>query len=406
MKRLLIIGLFVFNGFLNLTTIWAQGAFPFIKMDPSPAGNGLAGAYNALPTTDAFGAWYNPAQLGNFGMERTLAWNFYAQRTDLLPGFDADDPWFESSALALGYDRQINRDMTLSVGLSRIHSQHDYGKYLLTDDNGNPLGTYYPEEFYTQYAVGIGLHTFLDVNIGYGLKKITLKLYDIDPATSLVIAEKSKASAEDFGLQISVPVLSERMIQVQLYDVWKPFLAFHGGASLMNYGGLAKYLGEETILPRQAKFGLGLTAALSREYWGEEYRVIQFDWSTEARDDLYESQTKYAAFPGRINFYKHLIETGSDVETHRGFAIGLFETIRYSHGRYKGQGWEDEPETFGLRLGTRGLFRYLGSKNKTSALNVVYRHLELEYQHSEFDADKEHLLDGRAFKGVLIAWNL
>ena len=62
----------------------AQGeaAIPFLYQNPSPQFSGLGWTGVSLPNDDAFGFYYNPAQLGYFG--KTIICHFKPIRVQLI----------------------------------------------------------------------------------------------------------------------------------------------------------------------------------------------------------------------------------------------------------------------------------------------------------------------------------
>jgi hypothetical protein len=137
--------------------IYTSGAIS-TYLDPSVPSAGMGGATVAAFWTD-LNEWSNPALLG---YQRGFRYSY--GRAQLIPDL-ADDVILTSHRFAIG---------AYGVGISIAGkpidgfggTKLDYGENVVTDDEGNVIGTYHPYEKIRQFGLGVNLLEMLESLVG------------------------------------------------------------------------------------------------------------------------------------------------------------------------------------------------------------------------------------------------
>ncbi len=380
---------------LALSGAYAQGTsiFTFLLVPPASGLNGQAGAYTALPTTDFLGAFFNPAQLGNFGREKNIAFQSYTRKTDWLAGLSLSDVTFDSRGLALGYNLEsIFPDMPLSLGFAYYSGSLDLGTNIITDNNGTVIDRFDAREYYSAWSFGVGIDYVLRFNLGYTLKK----------ATSDVFPEKRNADVYDIGAQAILPVMAMWDEPYTVFNDQKVSFDVALGLALVNNGDAVNASGSVVPerLAREARIGYAFTWGLDKQFEGFSIQTIKISWSSEARDELVQAG-QYTAFPGNIDIWDNMIlgKSSADITVHSGWSVTVLEMIRYQRGHYKGGGFPEFVKTGGLSLSSRGLVNGLSLLLELPALRTANDHFEVNYFYSWYTGGNE-ALNGTAFSGI------
>ncbi len=407
--KLKMVSQFVIVAFLLLTIISnsnAQGeyALPFILIQPGANLNGMAGTFTALPTLDAFGPYYNPAQLGNFGRGINFSAQFYPKAVAYLPQFDLSDLNFNSSAVCTGYDlEKIFPQLPLSLGIGLINSKLNLGMNLITDENGIELGRFRSWESYTAYSIGLGFDYFLRLNLGITLKKIESKL-----AINTV-----KADAADYGMQCIIPVseLTEKICnsKILIMNEVKPRLDISMGYAVVNVGNKITYLDsdQKDPLPKQARMGYAVSIGAGKQIEDMQLDVLKWEWSSEAVDYLIDrdqaGNSSYISSPGEIRIWDNVLLGKSDknVRINKGWRVNLSEIFQYSHGISRDLYYGAEQRTSGWLLSSSGIFKLLAVESKNSLLNFVARHVYIDYCKMKYSIRNNSL--HREFEGIAVS---
>ncbi|MBD3225629.1 MAG: hypothetical protein GF313_12950 [Caldithrix sp.] len=388
-KNLIVISTFLL---ITISNVFSQGeaAVPFINIQPGPNLNAMAGAFAALPSTDAFGQYFNPAQLGNFGRKRNISYQFYTHKTQWLPVFNDYDLTLRSSALAIGYTlKNIFQNVPVSIGMGYIDTHLNLGEDVWTDENGDYLGTFHSKERYAAYSIGIGIDYYVRLNIGYTFKKIHSKLGMSD----------AKANAEDVGFQLTLPLIRTidtfRGKPFVFADGAIPFFDISLGLAQSNKGKKVRYISgnQGDPLPKQAKIGYAISFGLSKEYHASKVGLVKFDWSSEARDILVHrddyGKRNNTTFPGEIEIWDNVLQGKSNeqITVYHGWRIKLLDIFQYSQGRFKGPGYPTFQRTHGFLFSTTGLLQWLNVNYDWSVLKYAVKHFELCYMGTRYTAD-------------------
>jgi hypothetical protein len=130
----------------------AQGAGRSLDIDTSIRSAAMGGAGEAVPWGGDGDAWANPALLG-YHRGLLHQWN----RTQLVPGLATD--------VFLVSERQSV--YACGVGLTQGDVHLDYGLSVLTDNEGNPIGTSRSFESSTYEGIGVSVSTLADALTGH-----------------------------------------------------------------------------------------------------------------------------------------------------------------------------------------------------------------------------------------------
>lgn len=378
------------------TNLQAQGeyAVPFLNYDLSPKLNGMAGTFTGLPTTEVYGAYFNPAQIGVFSQQYNFAVGFYPQKTDWLPGANWSDLTLYANAILLGY--KLNTELPVSVGFSYIYTKFNLGKNVWTDASGNELGEFNSYESCNAFTVGASTEYYLKYYFGISYKYIYSRLVPIKVKQLDGIAE---VSAFDIGVIISAPI-SDFILPEELKNInnFLPILDLSIGYSVLNLGDEVFYgdINQGDPLPRQARFGYGASFGLDYNYNDKTISILKFDFSSEARDLLAyrESENiKYKSMFGDIKFFDNVIrgKTSDEVVIHKGWRINVFNTFTYSEGKIKGDGFHLFDKSNGYSISTKGIFDWLINETQITTFVYIANHFSLEYSWSKYDSESEYL---------------
>ncbi len=372
-------------------------AVPFVGIHPGPNLNAMAGAFTALPTTDAFGAFFNPAQLGNFARERNFSVQFYPSKTIWQPGFKFENLTFQSRAVALGYNLQELTHIPLSIGAGYIGSKLDLGRAYQADNYGNIISSFDSWQSYDAYSLGLGLDYFIRFNLGYTFKNIHSKL---DEGTEVFLAE-------DLGLQLTVPLTEslKPLARAALPEAYSPSFDFSLGLTLANHdreSGLRTLHKGAGQLPKQARMGYAFSFGLDRQYHGFDIQTLRLDWSSEARNVLVQDGPD-PAFPGKIKIWDNIIQGKSTaaVAVHQGWRIKIYDTLQYSRGWFKGGGFPTSEKSYGFMIGSAGLLKYLTANSSSTDLKYAATHFELNYVFTRYSSSGPR--NGTEFQGLSLS---
>jgi len=405
----------LFTIFLLFAKSFAQGevVMPFLLIHPSPRLNGMAGAFTALPTSDPFGHYFNPSQLGNFSRENNISYSFHTPTMRWLPSFNFPDLYLDSKALSIGYNfKNLSPSIPISIGMGYINTLLNLGTNLWIDERGNVLGGYDSKEYYTAYSCGIGVDYYIKFNLGYTHKDITSNL-----AIGLIDSEdkvgSAKANAYDIGLQLTVPAISiiEKIkeINITIFGNFKPSADFHFGYAIMNIGDEVSYGSIwGNPLPRTAQMGIALSLGIDMPIKDIYFPLAKFDWSSEARDlliDRYQEGTfKYVSAPGDIAFWNNIIKGNytEKVYVYRGWRIQLLDFFEYNIGNYNGGGYGDDGvNTSSYMIRSKGMIKLLAMHFDNNILNFIADHFEASYACGSYSS-KDSPISGSTFNGVTL----
>lgn len=359
----------------------AQGeaAIPFLYQNPSPQFNGLGLTGVSLPNDDAFGFYYNPAQLGYFGQNRNLSFQTYPGS---INWFNFRELKINSSAFNVGYNfkKELN-GFNLSAGAGYIHSKFSFGTFI------GPSGPYESYDSFDAYGFGAAVNYYITVAIGITFKSIQSQFRE-DPASSLAHSKPLETNAIDYGLLLILPItklFDNYTVELSKNSKLIPEFNYSLGYSRLNIGDEIYYINPSQIDPIPLTARLGHTVSLGFDYEDENIsiKMVGYDFIIEADDILIErkeSGFSYQGMLGDIDFVKNLIQLKPDnkVVIHKGHAIKLVETIVILNGSFTGRAFRGI-KSDGLVISSIGLFKWLNSITENNILRFIANHIELKY---------------------------
>ncbi|MFC2088875.1 hypothetical protein ACFLSX_04675 [Calditrichota bacterium] len=401
--------LILFQIYCFTITLTVQGEFaaPFLITDPSANLNGMAGAFTGLPVDDVYGAYFNPAQLGNLGRNNSIAVGFYPIKTRWLPKINISDLTYHASAFAIGYE--FSTSIPISIGLGYIYSKMDWGENVWTDASGNELGKFHSYESCDAFSFGMRLDYLLEFNLGLTIKDINLNLF---PAYFKVGGNNEDAKTDvlalSYGILINVPFVNilNEFYRTLNENKFTPFFDVSLGYSIHNIGSELNYRlhGENEPMPRQARLGYGISIGLIQKYHGYNINVIKFEYSNEARDFLINREAgkiEYQDLMGDIDFFDNVIagKSSENVDIFHGWRLRIVDTFQYSIGRIESNGYFEFKESTGILVSSKGLLIWLSGNIEDNTLKYIADHFIFEYAWSKYNSDNEYY-DNTEYKGI------
>ena len=391
--------------------LFAQGEATalFLLINPSPESNSIGKAGTALPTTDSYGFYLNPAQLGYASRTNVISGQTYPVKTKWLPNFNFTSITYNGTALTLGYKFDMQtRILPRSLGFGFMKGTLDYGENNQTDAFGNLIGTFDSQESFDAFAIGAGWDFYVNLNLGITYKIITPRLSPV-----LVGAERSesevKENAFDFGGLLIVPVLrffntidSERMTPTpKLFG----FLNASIGYAKTNIGGKVTFvdIDQQDPLPRQAQLGYSLSTGFDIRYKFIRINAITIDWSVDAVDLLVNRDGSYrGGLTGDIDIGNNLILAKGDekVDVHKGARFQLLETLQIGVGKFQGPGFPSGPKTWGFGVKLNGILKFATAGSFSRLSNILRDHIDVRYTRAKYNTEVEHPLAGTTYQSL------
>lgn len=380
----------VFLSFLLIFSekVFSQGeaAVPFLYQNPSPQLNGLGLTGVSLPNDDAFGFYYNPAQLGYFSQNHNMSFQTYPGSVNW---FNFDQINLYGTAFNVGYNfkNEIN-GLNLSAGAGYIHSKFSFGS-----------SSY---DSFDAYGFGAAVNYYITIAIGITYKSIQSQL-------SLAYSKPLDANAIDYGLLLTLPIIklfNNHTIELSNNSKLIPEFNYSLGYSRLNIGNEIYYIDPAQSDPLPLTARLGHTVSLGFDYEAKDISInmIGYDFIIEADDILIDrkgSGFSYQGMLGDIDFGKNLIQIKPDdnVVVHKGHAIKLVETITLLSGSFSGRHLENI-STDGFIIGSGGLFKWLSSVIKNTMLKYFASHFEIKYINTTISYDSNLETD---FSGLSVS---
>ena len=334
--------------FFLLTTggVFAQGeaALPFLLIDPSAKGNGMAGAMTSV-SHDASASYYNPACL-----VRTKRFSGETNRLTWMPVFYNELNYHQTS-------EAFNIPKYGWFGLNFIY--FDLGESVWTDETGAELSTFHSYEWAT--SIGYAYRYSNSTSFGINLKLIQSNLPDKSVGTENQDG-KLTTYAFDIGfLQQNIlkdysyreRFLNERLTKWSMHRQ-PPGISV--GLSISNIGPKIKYIDRSQADPLPQNLRLGI----SWNYMDTD--VISLITSIEFNKLLVKKDTMGRADPfykagftswseGGLNSITTGIGQQISIMTLFAMRIGYFyEDPGYGGRKYLSYGFSYGPET--LRINT------------------------------------------------------
>ncbi len=378
---------------------------PILTTSPSPKLNAMAGIGVALPTTDSYGQFYNPAQVAFAARHSNFSIHFLPGGQDLS---NTGKPELKSSASNLGYQLRGRRDeKSVSLGIGYINSDLDLGAKTFVDSMGNPIRTTVQNENYYSITLGVGFTYFVDINLGLTYKSIISNPGFIQISDNEIVQARDYIGTWDYGILITAPL--HRFIFKPGKDAkLRPLLDFSVGYSKTNSSSEIKYNDfiPELPLPRTARLGYSARGGIGITFERKHFQAFEAYFSVEANDLLVKQEDNgfsYQGFIGDIDISKHIIKAQGDekVTSRVGYGIELFETLYLAGGFYEGGGFE-KTNTFGFGIRTKGIFRLFQTKYTKNAFSFIFDNMDFQYYSSVYSV---YPGDEVRFNGVMVSFS-
>jgi hypothetical protein len=359
----------------------------------------------------------NPAHLGMFSQHSRFS--FDHNFSSWLPSFSSDIS-YRTFGFAGGFNlRDVSAEApSLSVGLAYSRVQLDLGEFVATNSDGTPIGTYEAFETSDQYTLGVGIDYHIRASAGIAFKRVSSHLGA--PTLQSQLGEyTTPVNLYDYGFFLEVPfmeIASEvRGEQLHILPYVSPLVDFSIGFAHSNLGTQrVVYVDAARAdpLPRYARTGIGLRLGL--EYADEdlEIRPVTFKWTVEANDLLFRRFAQgweYQDGLGDIDFFREVIsgKTNSETIKKKGWEFDILEIVSLRGGRFE----EDvnrgnrnfSTSGYGVRLaGILKFFRSVESPDTDSVLRFLVDHVDVRYNHSEYQTDAGQPLANTRFDAFTV----
>lgn len=392
------------------SSVFSQGetAVSFLRVSPSATLNGMGGVGVALPNSEPFAFFYNPAQLGFQSRTHNFGFQFYPSKSEIEVPYGIDNYTFNNLAINGGYKFENGiKSLPLSLGFGYMRGELNYGENIITNDAGLEIGRYESKEYYHAFAVGVGLDFYVNLNFGLTYKNISSKL-----GPAILVEEESgdfnaNENAFDFGVLMTIPTL--RFLANRFEGNSKPLIPYCDvsfGYAITNIGGKVEYLlkTQADPLPRTALIGYAISTGINYKLKDNLLRMISLEWSSEANDLLVirkaGGETEYQGLLGDINLWDNFIFGKSDdqVESRHGVRFQFFELIGFSFGKYNMRGG-DGIGANGFSLNLSGFVKAMSWAGAKS-MNFAAHHFDLQYSWSQYDSDEPGFIYNTSYQSI------
>lgn len=373
--------------------LYSQGglsAVPFLSLQQSPLLQSAGQIGAAIPSNDALGFYFNPANLGYSSKENQTSYFMMPDKAKWLRYYGIS---LNTYGFNLGYNFE-KKDSTLpiSVGLGFIHNIIKYGGV--------------SEDYFNCFSIGASFNYLLLFNLGFSIKPFNSKL-SIDPVTNK--SYEASGTAYDFGFLVIAPV-SELFFTNIKYAIdenlfIKPSFTFSTGTSITNIGKEIYYVSpsQSDPIPRTARLGYNFSLGFDLLYNQYKLSLFNYSFTAEAEDILIKtdasSHFRYQGYLNDLKFGENLVALKGDqkILVHKGHIFRLFETIIITSGRINGGGYNRKSN--GIGVSSEGIFKSLSMIIQNPLLNFFTNHFTFEYYNTNIftDTNNESNFNGLAF---------
>jgi hypothetical protein len=390
--------------FINL--LFAQGntVLDFLSINPSPESNSLGRSGAALPTTDSYGFYINPAQLGYASRSTVIAGQFYPGEKNFLPSIPAIDFTYNSWVFSLGYNYKDHPVfLPRCLGFGFMKNTFDYGTYTVTDMEGS-TEEIHSRETVDAFSLGVGWDFYVNLNLGFTYKIINSRPIPLPGFDTGEIKE----NAVDYGMLLIIPALKFlNKKDDKPYPRRTKFFGFFDvalGYAKTNIGDKVLYYDPNPApIPRTAQLAYTLSGGIDMEYKNVSLNAFSLDWSADAVDLLVDEQGNYqGGFWGDIDVWNNLILAKSDdeVRSHKGLRFQCLEALQFGYGKLRGPGIEEDTKTWGFGVKLKGLMK-LFTANSYSQLAIILReYVDVQYLWAKYIGDENNLLYGKTYQSI------
>jgi hypothetical protein len=375
-----------------------ETAIAILNIPPSPFLNGMGAVGAALPSSDEFGFFHNPAQLAYHTRNTPLSAHFHP--LDIEISSEAK-PMLKGSAFNIGFNvGGRDRRIPINFSLGYMSMELDAGEAIYRDATGNELTRILSSEYYDAFALAMGIRYHVEFYAGINYKTVTSQPGYLVVAENQLFKMREQLGVVDYGFLMRIPIfrIPNRMSPVneQIMAKYRPFLNASLGYAKSNIGDEVKYNDELPLqpLPRIAKLGYGLSFGFDLQIRRTFIRAVQIDWSVEANDLLVKgsgSNFDYQSVMGDINISRNIFRAQGDtkVQSRLGFSIDVAEFFRYSIGYFEGGGI-DKRTTRGFGIRTKGIFKLFRKRYTQNWYSYIVNNLDIRYFYSTYYVNPDH----------------
>lgn len=347
MKSHIMLFFLVISFSLKTGNLFAQGeaAVPFLLIDPSVKGQGMAGAMGSV-TNDASAMFYNPACL-----VRSERFSGEINRLGWMPQFKFDDLNYYQTAATYHFPEYG------WFGINFIY--FDLGENIWTDERGTEMGTWDSDEW--ALTLGYAYKHSNSISLGINMKVFQSNLTDRNIIFGSETGDgKVTSYAFDIGF-LQQNILSgycyKKRILDERYTKWtlhRPPPGISLGITLSNIGPAITYIDkkQEDPIPQNLRLGLSWNY-LDTDIIGL-ITSVDFNKLLVKKDDSGKADPFYKALftswsEGGLNSITTSIGQQISIMTVFAFRIGYFyEDPNYGGRKYISYGFSFGPETLSL----------------------------------------------------------
>ncbi len=394
--------------FLGMTLCgYCQSYFVSPAFSHSSLLSGQGGTGTSVLTDDPFAFSLNPAQLGSWSKTNNIGSHFYTSKTNLFLGRDVT---FDNQAVTIGLNlKQAVRNLDISVGFGFINSTLDRGTKGFSYIGGtDPIVVSNLTDIYKAYALGVGLHSFIDLSFGFTWKHGTLN-HPENPEYLKYTDGDSKIDFFDYGVLMNVPLHEYILPAQRIVEGYDPFINLSIGLVRRNQGDNI-YVGAArgyAAGPRQTNLGYSLNFGTDAAFCKRKVKAFSVTWTTEAERFLYENSAgagdediHYAGGLGGISVIRNLIARKGDdqIMCRRGFGVELAGFLTISRGNFSGAG-AGYDKTYGFSVKGSGLLQLINCMANSEIIEYLVNHFDLQ-----FHQGTQHYasLPGMDFNGLVL----
>lgn len=381
----------------------ATPAFPFLEILPDARsvmnGGALTGLNSELPS--AF--YYNPAQLGNFGVENRISTQIHPVGNKwFVPGINQF-----STILAFGYSFEA---IPIQMGIGIMNSGFDYGTVTVRTLDESYTKTYKAKDVANSFSVGLQYHAGIKLNVGYTFKNLNSQLYNSD----------FRGKAHDLGMMISYETIIQNVtggfsVGYALRNEGKP-LTFNSAENIVDSNSEDdsfdpypyNFLLSSYPLPRNQVLGYGLDLGYQIPIRGRNFELFGLSWSVDAtRQQLRFSAEDGGLFsPNPSPLFSNVLRANQDAQTqiNRGITFRSFDVLYVGFGKIYGALREYPIQTSGVSLNIVQLMKFIPQSKTISFLKFLTEHFELSFTRSYYRFTESYIETDPVYTSLTVSY--
>jgi hypothetical protein len=341
----------------------------------------MGGAGVAVPTSDPFVVFANPAQIAANVHSNGVSAHFYPAKAALSDTSTID---LRASSAVVGYRIPIRPDQSgFRIAIGYLNTDLDLGVQIIRDLNGNEISRTIASEYY--YSISLAFAFEYKILFGFGVtyKWVTSERGFLPLPNGNFVRLREDRGVFDYGLIAALPIYD---LIFEPGRTYKPFFGVSGGFSKTNIGDDVTYNGEinPLPLPKTSRLGYAITAGLNMKLRDTDLNLIRADWTGERLDPVTTDQVPVnigLPYTGYFSGGPEFIAT----EKINAYHIRIFETISYQHGEYRTTDSEDKT-AYGFSINTSGIFKLIRPRYTKNVISFIFEQMEIGYYQSWYFA--------------------